>query len=248
MDAASISKEDFVLEIGPGLGGLTQYLCERAGQVCAVEIDKAAIPLLQENLEEYENLTIINADILKLDLKKLLEGKNHVKVVANLPYYITTPVIMGLLEERLNIDSITVMVQKEVAQRMQAEPGSPDYGALSLAVQFYSDAKIDMIVKPTCFIPKPKVDSAVITLKIRKDRAVNVKDEELLFRIIKAAFEQRRKTLVNSIFNRCGLGLSKEETAEIIKSASLDERVRGEALYLGDFARLSDLIWEKIKE
>ncbi|MBQ7242555.1 MAG: 16S rRNA (adenine(1518)-N(6)/adenine(1519)-N(6))-dimethyltransferase RsmA [Firmicutes bacterium] len=246
IEAGNITKDDFVMEIGPGLGGLTQYLCENAKEVLAVEIDKSAIPILEKNLSRYENLTIINADILKVDIAELLKDKKNIKIAANLPYYITTPVIMELLERRLNIESITVMVQKEVAQRMQAKPGSPDYGALSLAVEFYSEAHINMVVKPTCFIPRPKVDSAVITMKIRDEKPVNVGDEELLFRIIKSAFGQRRKTLVNSIYNQCGFDMSKEELADILNGIGFDERIRGEALSLEDFARLTEAITDKI--
>ena len=240
IEAADITKEDFVIEVGPGIGGLTQYLCENAKEVLAVEIDKAAIPVLEENLAEYDNLTIVNADILKVDLENLVEGKKNIKVAANLPYYITTPVIMGLLESDIDIKSITVMVQKEVAERMQADPGSDDYGALSLAVGFYSKAKINIIVKPSCFIPRPKVDSAVITMEILKEREVKVSDEKFLFKIIKCAFGQRRKTLVNSLYNQCGLGISKEELSEVLKELGFNEKVRGEALSLEDFAKLTE--------
>ncbi len=249
VEAAGVSKEDCVLEIGPGIGSLTQVLAENAEKVVAIEIDKNLLPILAETLGEYGNVEIINSDVLKLDLNRLIDEKNGgraAKIVANLPYYITTPILMELLEKKANIDTITVMVQKEVAERMQAEPGRGDYGALSIAVGYYCDAKMDFIVQPSCFMPRPKVASAVITLHVRKEPRVLVQDEALFFHIVKCAFGQRRKTLLNSIFNQAGLGLSKEDLAEILKSLSLDERIRGEALSIELFGSLSDRIHEKI--
>ena len=249
IDAAEITKDDFVLEIGPGIGSLTQYLAENAGKVVAVEIDKTLIPILSETLAGYDNLEIINEDVLKLDINKLIDEKNAgkpIKVVANLPYYITTPIIMELLERRMNVKSITVMVQKEVADRMQAKPKTKDYGALTAAVQYYSDANINFIVPPGCFMPRPNVDSAVITLDIRQENIYDVKDENLMFRIIKAAFGQRRKTLLNGLNNTANLNLSKEELTSSLIELGVDERIRGEALSVEEFARLSNIIYEKL--
>lgn len=246
--SAGITKDDCVLEIGPGIGSLTQVLAENAKKVIAVEIDNNLIPILGETVGEYENLEIINSDILKLDINDVINEKNDgnaIKVVANLPYYITTPIIMELLEKKANIKSMTVMVQKEVAERMQAKPSQKDYGALSLAVQYYSHAQIDIIVPPSCFMPRPNVASAVITLNVYDEPPIKAKDEDLLFRVIKCAFGQRRKTLLNCFINIGEFGLTKEEYLNIIKLADLDERIRGEALSLKEFAVLADLIYDK---
>lgn len=243
MDAAGLTKEDYVIEIGPGIGSMTQYLCERAGRVTAVEIDRELIPILNETLKDYDNIRIINDDILKLDLNKLINEENGgrpAKIVANLPYYITTPIIMGLLEGHVPVSSITVMVQKEVAERMQAGPGSKDYGALSLAVNYYSFPRIAANVPPNCFIPRPKVGSAVINLDVYDEPRVRVKDEELMFKLIRAAFNQRRKTLTNSISNAESLDFSKQEVSAALAEMGLPESVRGEALTLEQFALLSD--------
>ena len=244
--AAQITKDDMVLEIGPGIGTMTQYLCENAGKVIAVEIDRTLVPILEnDTLSEYDNFRIINEDVLKLDLKKLIEEENGgrpIKVAANLPYYITTPIVMKLLEERLPIDNITVMVQKEVAERMQAGPGSKDYGALSLAVQYYADAYIAANVPPNCFMPRPNVGSAVIRLTLHKEPPVKVKDERLMFALIRASFNQRRKTLQNGINNSPELDFSKEAVSAALKEMGLSETVRGESLTLEQFAELSDLL------
>lgn len=241
--AAEVTKDDYVIEIGPGIGTLTQCLCEEAGKVTAIEVDKDLIPILKETLAEYDNVEVIHADVMKIDLKKLIEenadGKN-VKFVANLPYYITTPIIMELLEKKLPISSITVMVQKEVAQRMQCQPGSKDYGALSLAVQYYADAYIVANVPPNCFMPRPKVGSAVIRLSVHDKPPVDVKDERLMFALIRASFNQRRKTMVNSVANFDGLSISKEEMQRALTSVGLPESVRGEALNLSQFALLAN--------
>lgn len=245
VDSAEITKEDCVLEIGPGIGTMTQYLAERAGKVIAVEIDKALIPILKDTLSEYGNVTIINEDVLKVDIKSLAEKENGgrpIKVVANLPYYITTPIVMGLFESHVPLDSITIMVQKEVAERMQVGPGTKDYGALSLAVAFYSKAEVVTIVSPNCFIPKPNVASAVIRLKVHEKPPVNVKDEKFLFDVIHASFRQRRKTLVNGLSHAPELRVSKEEVAEALGKMGVLETIRGEAFTLEDFARLSDLL------
>ena len=235
MDAADITKEDFVLEIGPGIGTMTQYLAERAREVLAVEIDKNLIPILAETLSEYENVDILNADILKTDLNKIAEEKNGghpIKVVANLPYYITTPIIMGLFESHVPVENVTVMVQKEVADRMQAGPGTKDYGALSLAVQYYAEPYIAANVPPNCFMPRPKVGSAVIRLTKHKTPPVQVKNEKLLFQLIRASFNQRRKTLQNGIKNFSGFNFSKEEVAEALEQMGVSPTIRGEALTL----------------
>ena len=240
---AGVTKDDFVLEIGPGIGTMTQLLCEQAGGVAAVEIDTNLIPILKETLAEYDNVTIINEDILKVDIKKLAEEKNGgkpIKVVANLPYYITTPIIMGLFESNVPIDSITVMVQKEVADRMQVGPGTKDYGALSLAVQYYSKPQVVINVPPECFIPRPNVGSAVIRLTRYKEPPVKVKDEKLMFRLIRESFNQRRKTLANGLNNSPEINFSKEEITAAIESLHKGPSIRGEALTLSEFAALSD--------
>lgn len=240
---AGVTKDDFVLEIGPGIGTMTQLLCEQAGGVAAVEIDTNLIPILKETLAEYDNVTIINEDILKVDIKKLAEEKNGgkpIKVVANLPYYITTPIIMGLFESNVPIDSITVMVQKEVADRMQVGPGTKDYGALSLAVQYYSKPQIVINVPPECFIPRPNVGSAVIRLTRYKEPPVKVRDEKLMFKLIRASFNQRRKTLANGLNNSPEINFSKEEITAAIESLHKGPSIRGEALTLSEFAALSD--------
>ena len=243
LKAAEISKDDTVLEIGPGIGTLTQYLCENAGKVIAVEIDKSLIPILEnDTLAGYGNVKIINDDVMKLDLKALIEEENAgkpVKVVANLPYYITTPIVMALLEKKLPVESITVMVQKEVAARMQAVPGSSDYGALSLAVQYYSEPYIAANVPVNCFMPRPKVDSAVIRMKLYAEPPVHVDNEKLLFALIRASFNQRRKTLLNGICNYSELDFTREEAASAIERAGLSPDVRGETLSLEQFALLT---------
>lgn len=243
VEAAEITKDDFVLEIGPGIGTMTQYLCEAARQVVAVEIDKMLIPILEDTLSEYDNVEVINQDVLKVDIKSLAEEKNDgrpIKVVANLPYYITTPIIMGLFESGVPIESITIMVQKEVADRMQTGPGSKDYGALSLAVQYYADAKVMLNVSASCFMPRPNVDSAVIKLTRHKESTVELKDEKLMFQIIRASFNQRRKTLVNGVKNSPELNFSKDEIVSAIEAIGKPETIRGEALTLEEFAKLSN--------
>ena len=245
IDAAHITKDDFVLEIGPGIGTMTQYLSEHAREVMAVEIDHNLIPILKETLAGYDNVEVLNEDILKVDIGKIAEKKNQgrpIKVVANLPYYITTPIIMGLFEKNVPMDSLTVMVQKEVAQRMQAGPGTKDYGALSLAVQFYAEPYIVANVPPNCFMPRPKVGSAVICLTRYKDMPVKVKNEQLMFSIIRASFNQRRKTLQNGINNSSTLHFSKEQVVDALDKMGLSPKIRGEALSLEQFARLSDLL------
>lgn len=247
IDAAEITKDDFVLEIGPGIGTMTQYLAEAAREVTAVEIDRNLIPILKETLSAYDNVTVINQDVLKLDIAALAQEKNEgkpIKVVANLPYYITTPIIMGLFESHVPISSITVMVQKEVAMRMQAGPGTKDYGALSLAVQFYAEPYIAANVPPNCFIPRPNVGSAVIRLKSYQEPPVKVKDEKLLFALIRASFNQRRKTLVNGLKNSSELQFTKEEILEALGKCRFNENVRGEALTLAQFAALADVLTE----
>lgn len=245
ISSAEITKEDCVLEIGPGIGTMTQYLAERAGSVVAVEIDKALIPILEETLQDYDNVTVINDDILKVDINRLVEEKNGgrpIKVVANLPYYITTPIIMGLFESRVPLKSITIMVQKEVADRMQVGPGTKDYGALSLAVQYYAKPEIVANVPPNCFIPRPNVGSAVICLTRYEEPPVQVKDEKKMFALIRASFNQRRKTLVNGLGNAGLPGITKESAAAALTQMGLSPTVRGEALTLEQFARLSDLL------
>ncbi len=245
MDAAQITADDCVVEIGPGIGTMTQYLAERAGSVVAVEIDKNLIPILQETLSEYDNVTIINEDILKVDLNRIVEEKNGgrpVKVVANLPYYITTPIIMGLFENHVPLQSITIMVQKEVADRMQVGPGTKDYGALSLAVQYYARPEIVAIVPPNCFIPRPGVASAVIRLTRYEEPPVQVTDEAFLFALIRASFNQRRKTLANGLSNAQNLSLTREQVTEALEGMGLSPTVRGEALTLSQFAALSEML------
>lgn len=245
IDAAEITKDDFVLEIGPGIGTMTQYLAEAAREVTAVEIDRKLIPILEETLAAYDNVTVINQDVLKTDIAALAQEKNGgrpIKVVANLPYYITTPIIMGLFESHVPISSITVMVQKEVAMRMQAGPGTKDYGALSLAVQFYSEPYLAANVPPNCFMPRPNVGSAVIRLKTYEQPPVTVRDEKLLFALIRASFNQRRKTLVNGLKNSSELSFTKEEILEALQKCGFNENVRGEALTLAQFAALADVL------
>ena len=245
ISSAEITKDDFVLEIGPGIGTMTQYLCENAREVTAVEIDQNLIPILADTLSAYDNVTVINEDILKLDIVKLAEEKNAgkpIKVVANLPYYITTPIIMGLFESHVPIDSITIMVQKEVADRMQVGPGTKDYGALSLAVQYYAKPEIVANVPPNCFIPRPNVGSAVIRLDRYAEPPVQTADEQFMFSVIRASFNQRRKTLVNGLSNAPGLNVSKEKIKEVLARMELSETVRGETLTLEQFAQLADLL------
>ena len=259
---AGITKDDFVLEIGPGIGTMTQYLCENAREVMAVEIDDNLIPILADTLSAYDNVTVVNEDILKLDIAKVAEehnggkpikvdikslaeeknGGKPIKVVANLPYYITTPIIMGLFESHVPLESITVMVQKEVADRMQSGPGTKDYGALSLAVQFYSKAEIVANVPANCFMPRPNVGSAVIRLTCHAERPVDVKDEAFMFKIIRASFNQRRKTLQNGLNNASNLSVNKEQVVTALEKMGLPATVRGEALSLEQFAELSNLL------
>lgn len=244
--AAGVNKNDCVLEIGPGIGTMTQYLCENAREVVAVEIDKKLIPILQEDtLSSYDNITIINEDILKVDVNAIVQEKNGgkpVKVVANLPYYITTPIIMGLFESHVPLESITIMVQKEVAERMQVGPGTKDYGALSLAVQYYAKPEVMMTVPASCFMPRPNVDSAVIKLTRHEYPPVQVQDEGLMFDIIRAAFNQRRKTLVNSLNNAANLHLNKDAVLAALETMGLSSTIRGEALTLAQFAVLADFV------
>lgn len=250
MEAAGITKDDFVLEIGPGIGTMTQYLCENAREVVAVEIDKNLIPILSDTLSAYDNVTVINKDILKLDLNQLAKERNGgrpIKVVANLPYYITTPIIMGLFESHVPLESITVMVQREVADRMQVGPGTKDYGALSLAVQYYARPEIATHVPPNCFMPRPNVGSAVIKLICHEKPPVEVEDEKLMFKVIRASFNQRRKTLQNGLNNSPEIALPKEQITEVIKEAGLPAAVRGEALTLEQFAALSNCIGKRLK-
>ncbi|MBQ5951857.1 MAG: 16S rRNA (adenine(1518)-N(6)/adenine(1519)-N(6))-dimethyltransferase RsmA [Lachnospiraceae bacterium] len=246
--AADITKEDFVLEIGPGIGTLTQYLCEAAGKVCAVEIDQNLIPVLADTLAAYGNVSVLHADVLKVDLKDLLareaEGR-PVKVVANLPYYITTPILMQLLEDELPLRSITVMIQKEVAQRMAAAPGTKDYGALTLAVQYYAEPYLAANVPPHCFLPRPTVGSAVIRLTLHEEPPVRVSDRAHMFALVRAAFQQRRKTLANAASHYAGLDHTREEVAAALARIGLPDTVRGEALSLEQFAALSEALQGK---
>ncbi len=245
VESSNITKDDFVLEIGPGIGTMTQYLCENAGKVMAVEIDKNLLPILADTLKEYDNVTVVNEDILKLDIGKIAQEYNNgrpIKVVANLPYYITTPIIMALFESHVPLAGVTVMVQKEVAERMQAGPGTKDYGALSLAVQYYSEAEITANVPPNCFMPRPKVGSAVIRLTCHQEPPVKVVDEKFFFRVIRASFNQRRKTLQNGLGNDAGLPVTKQQTAEALRQMGLSETIRGEALSLEQFAELSNIL------
>lgn len=248
VDGAGVSEDDCVLEIGPGIGTLTQYLCERARKVIAVEIDKALIPILQDTLSPYDNVTVINEDILKVDINKLSDEYNEgrpIKVVANLPYYITTPIIMGLFESHVPLDNITIMIQKEVADRMQVGPGTKDYGALSLAVQYYAKPEIVAYVSPECFIPRPNVGSAVIKLTRYKEMPVNVKNEAFLFKIIRASFNQRRKTLANGIGNAPDININRQQVQDVLSDLGWDINIRGEKLTLEEFAILSDALMEK---
>ena len=248
--ASQITKEDFVLEIGPGIGTMTQYLAEYAREVAAVEIDNTLIPILKDTLKDWDNVTVINDDILKVDIRKLALEKNGgkpIKVVANLPYYITTPIIMGLFENQVPVDSITIMVQKEVADRMQVGPGTKDYGALSLAVQYYAKPEIVANVPPNCFMPRPKVGSAVIRLERYEKPPVEVSDEKLMFRIIRASFNQRRKTLVNGLKNSQELSYSREEIEEVLNECGIPLNIRGEALTLTEFASLANSFDKKRK-
>ena len=245
IDAADITKDDFVLEIGPGIGTMTQYLCETAREVVAVEIDTNLIPILKDTLSAYDNVEVLNQDILKVDIASLAKERNNnrpIKVVANLPYYITTPIIMGLFESHVPIDSITIMVQKEVADRMQEGPGSKEYGALSLAVQYYAKPEIVVNVPPSCFMPQPKVGSAVIRLTRHEQSPVEVEDEKLMFQVIRASFNQRRKTLANGLNNFGSFGLSKEEIQSCIEELGVPVNIRGEALSLEQFAELANII------
>ncbi len=249
ISAAEITKEDMVLEIGPGIGTMTQYLAEAAGKVIAVEIDKNLIPILQDTLGGYDNVTVINEDVMKVDIQKLAETENEgrpIKVVANLPYYITTPIIMGLFEKHVPLHSITVMVQKEVADRMQTGPGNKDYGALSLAVQYYAEPYIVANVPPNCFMPRPKVGSAVIRLTCHENPPVKVQDEKLMFDIIRASFNQRRKTLANGLNNSNLLDFPKEKIQAAIESLGKGASVRGETLSLREFATLSDFLSKEL--
>lgn len=244
--SAEITKEDCVLEIGPGIGTMTQYLAESAREVIAVEIDKSLIPILEDTLSPYNNVTVINEDILKVDIRKLVEEKNQgkpIKVVANLPYYITTPIIMGLFESHVPLKSITIMVQKEVADRMQVGPGTKDYGALSLAVQYYAKPKVITYVSPECFIPKPNVGSAVICLERYEESPVKVEDEGFLFRVIRAAFNQRRKTLANGLGNASDLDITRAQATEALEALGFSPSIRGEALTLEEFAKLSNYLY-----
>ena len=248
--AAEITKDDYVLEIGPGIGTMTQSLACAAREVTAVEIDRALIPILEDTLKEYDNVSIINEDILKVDIAALAKEKNGgrpIKVVANLPYYITTPIIMGLFESHVPLESITVMVQKEVADRMQVGPGTKDYGALSLAVQYYAEPYIVANVPPNCFMPRPAVGSAVIRLTRHQKPPVEVMDEKLMFRLIRASFNQRRKTLANGLKNSGELNLSKEVITAAIEKLGKGSSVRGEALDLEEFARLTNIIKEEME-
>ena len=246
--SAEITEDDFVVEIGPGIGTLTQYLAASAREVAAIEIDDALIPILEDTLSAYDNVTVIHEDVLKVDLCKLAEEKNGgkpIKVVANLPYYITTPIIMGLFENHVPVESITIMVQKEVADRMKTGPGSKDYGALSLAVQYYAKPELVANVPPNCFMPRPRVGSAVIRLTRHTEVPVEAEDEKLMFQMIRASFNQRRKTLVNGLGNAPELHIPKEMTTEVLDEMGLSASVRGEALTLAQFAELSNRIWEK---
>ncbi len=248
ISSAEITKEDCVLEIGPGIGTMTQYLAESAREVVAVEIDKALIPILEDTLSAYDNVTVINDDILKVDINKIVEERNNgrpIKVVANLPYYITTPIIMGLFESRVPLKSITIMVQKEVADRMQVGPGTKDYGALSLAVQYYAKPQIVANVPPNCFIPRPNVGSAVIRLTRYSEPPVQVDDEGKMFALIRASFNQRRKTLVNGLTNAAGLQVSKEQVLEALEEMGLSTTVRGETFTLEQFAQLANILTKK---
>ena len=248
---AGVTKDDMVLEIGPGIGTMTQYLAEAAGKVVAVEIDRNLLPILQETLADYDNVKVIHADVLSLDLEKLVQEENGgrpIKVVANLPYYITTPIIMALFEQHVPLANVTVMVQKEVAARMKSGPGSKDYGALSLAVQYYAEPYIVANVPCNCFMPRPNVDSAVIRLTRYEEPPVQVKDEKMLFKIIRASFNQRRKTLQNGLNNSSELNFTKDQIAAAIAEAGFSPSVRGEALTLEQFAKLTDILHEGLEK
>ena len=250
IEESGITKDDCILEIGPGIGTMTQYLCENAREVIAVEIDKALIPILEDTLSAYDNVTVINDDILKVDVQKIVDEKNGgkpIKVVANLPYYITTPIIMGLFESHLPLKSITIMVQKEVADRMQVGPGTKDYGALSLAVQYYAKPEIVANVPPNCFMPRPNVGSAVIRLTKYEEPPVFVENEEFMFSLIRATFNQRRKTLVNAIGNAPNLNISKEMVTEVLSEMGESATVRGEIFTLEKFAEFSNKISKKLR-
>lgn len=250
IEESGITKDDCVLEIGPGIGTMTQYLCENAREVIAVEIDKALIPILEDTLSEYGNVTVINDDILKVDVQKIVDEKNGgkpIKVVANLPYYITTPIIMGLFESHLPLKSITIMVQKEVADRMQVGPGTKDYGALSLAVQYYAKPEIVANVPPNCFMPRPNVGSAVIRLTKYEEPPVYVENEEFMFSLIRATFNQRRKTLVNAIGNAPNLNITKEQVTEVLSEMGESATVRGETFTLEKFAEFSNKLLKKVR-
>ena len=250
IEESGITKDDCILEIGPGIGTMTQYLCENAREVIAVEIDKALIPILEDTLSAYNNVTVINDDILKVDVQKIVDEKNGgkpIKVVANLPYYITTPIIMGLFESHLPLKSITIMVQKEVADRMQVGPGTKDYGALSLAVQYYAKPEIVANVPPNCFMPRPNVGSAVIRLTKYEEPPVFVENEEFMFSLIRATFNQRRKTLVNAIGNAPNLNITKDMVAEVLSEMGESATVRGETFTLEKFAEFSNLIQKKMR-
>ena len=245
VDAALIEEDDGVIEIGPGIGTMTQLLCERAAKVVAIEIDRDLIPILDDTLSDYSNVKVINADVMKTDISRLIEEEfkgRKVRVVANLPYYITTPIVMNLLENRYPIESITIMVQKEVAERMRAVPGTKDYGALSLAVQYYADTYIAANVPPNCFIPRPNVGSAVIRLTVLKESQMDVSDEKRMFEIIRASFNQRRKTLANAVANYAGLSFSRSDVENALIKIELPVTVRGESLNLQQFAALSNIL------
>ena len=247
IDAAGITKEDLVLEIGPGIGTLTQYLATYAGRVIAVEIDRALLPILEDTLEGWDNVTVLHADILKTDIRAIAERENGgkaLKVCANLPYYITTPILMGLFESGAPFSDLTVMVQKEVADRMIAEPGTKEYGAMSLAVRYYTEPEIAFLVEPESFMPRPKVRSAIVHMKRREDSPVGVKDERMLFDLIRASFNERRKTLANGIADYAGFSFSREQAEKAICMCGLDRRVRGEKLSLEDFAHLANALRE----
>ena len=247
IDTAEITKDDFVLEIGPGIGTLTQYLATYAGRVCAVEIDRALLPILEDTLSGWDNVTVLNADILKTDIRAIAEKENGgapLKLCANHPYNITTPILMGLFESGAPFSQLTVMVQKEVAERMIAEPGSKTYGALSLAVRYYTDPEISFIVEPESFMPRPKVESAIVHMKRHSTPPVSVKDEKMLFDVIRASFNERRKTLQNGIANYAGFSYSKEQVGEALDKCGLERTVRGEKLSLEEFARLADVLSE----
>ena len=249
VDAAEITREDCVLEIGPGIGTMTQYLCEQAREVVAVEIDKNLIPILSDTLSAYNNVTVIHEDILKVDINRIVQEKNNgrpIKVVANLPYYITTPIIMGLFESHVPLESITIMVQKEVADRMQVGPGTKDYGALSLAVQYYARPEIMLTVPAACFMPRPNVDSAVIRLSRYQEPPVCARNEKLMFDIIRASFNQRRKTLANGLSNASGLKVTRDQVVAALEQMGLSATIRGEALTLEQFARLSDILGKTV--